>query len=77
MISIEADDSSPCKREIENLTEEQANLFLKLVKLYKEDPNEEPQQMTTGSGKVSAAGLAGVSEAKIITPSTVTSENSS
>ena len=26
---------SPCKREVENLTDEEAALFLKLVKLYK------------------------------------------
>jgi hypothetical protein len=36
MINIQADDYSPCKREVESLTEQEATLFLKLVKLCKD-----------------------------------------
>ena len=68
MISVQADESTLCKREIENLTEEQAQLFLKLVKLCKEDPNA-AQQFSHGK-EVSA-------EATNMTASTVTSEDSS
>ena len=38
MINIESEEASSCKHEVESLTEEEATLFLKLVKLYK-DPN--------------------------------------
>lgn len=38
MVNIQAEDSSSCKQELGNLTEEEALLFLKLVKLCK-DPN--------------------------------------
>ena len=34
---------SPCKREVENLTNEEAALFLKLVKLYKNSDFASPQ----------------------------------
>ncbi len=36
MVNIQADDSSSCKQELGNLTEEEALLFLKLVKLCKD-----------------------------------------
>ena len=36
MINIQADDDSLCKREVESLTEQEATLFLKLVKLCKD-----------------------------------------
>lgn len=38
MINIESEEASSCKHEVESLTEEEATLFLKLVKLYK-DPD--------------------------------------
>ena len=72
MISIQADEQSECKREIENLTEEQATLFLKLVKLYKEDPTVAETQMNGPEEEGKR-----VREPKSMTPSTVTSETSS
>ena len=43
MISPNEAIESPCKREVENLTDEEAALFLKLVKLYKNYDFESPQ----------------------------------
>ncbi len=39
LVNIQADDSSSCKEELGNLTEQEALLFLKLVKLCK-DPKQ-------------------------------------
>lgn len=36
-------EDSPCKREVETLTEQEAELFLKLVKLYKNKDFNSPQ----------------------------------
>ena len=35
MMSSETEEQSACKREVQNLTDEEAALFLKLVKLVK------------------------------------------
>ena len=43
MISPNEAIESPCKREVENLTDEEAALFLKLVKLYKNYDFSSPQ----------------------------------
>ena len=43
MINPTENSESPCKREVENLTNEEAALFLKLVKLYKNSDFASPQ----------------------------------
>ena len=43
MINHTEKSESPCKREVENLTNEEAALFLKLVKLYKNSDFASPQ----------------------------------
>jgi len=71
MINIEADETSPTKREVENLSEEEASLFLKLVKLCK-DPQLAKQFMSPEAG----CG-AGAADATTMASSDVTSETSS
>ena len=69
MINTQTDQKSTCQREVENLTEEEASLFLKLVKLCK-DPL---IAQRLASPEVTGNSFGG--EATTTTGSTVTSES--
>ena len=71
MINIEAEETSSTKREVENLSEQEATLFLKLVKLCK-NPNLAQQLMSPEAG----CGATGA-DTTTTASSDVTSETSS